>query len=468
MRFAFKNLLPHFLQRAQLPLLILVLASAALFIVRGPLRLLARSDYNDFVEPYVSARAWLAGGNPYDSTTVAEVWQSASGRPSSSRLAPMYPPTALPLLATIAWLNWPQALHVWVAINCAAAILLCVAVWQMGAGTLSKEARLIPLAVVLGFAPLHTGFATGQISFSVAALVVAAVWVRVHHPVLAGTILGSAAALKPQLVIFLLLFFVLAREHRIWISATFTGAIFAGVGLLRIQRLHPAWAQALESNAQYWFQPGSVHDYALGPNRFHLINLQMPSYAVLHSRTAANLFAWLMFSIALAIWGILVLRNTHQRLLALAGISAISLLPAYHRTYDAGLLVLAIVWALPQFLITRCRVAAASLICLLAFMFPTGAFLGGATMQGRIPGNVATSWWWQSVILPHQGWALLALVWLLIAALGTNSTNVADCASKSPPASPTRFSAPSDTRFTASGADSWSARTCQGNALVPR
>ena len=461
-------MLPHFLQRAQLPLLILVLASAALFIVRGPLRLLARSDYNDFVEPYVSARAWLAGGNPYDSTTVAEVWQSASGRPSSSRLAPMYPPTALPLLATIAWLNWPQALHVWVAINCAAAILLCVAVWQMGAGTLSKEARLIPLAVVLGFAPLHTGFATGQISFSVAALVVAAVWVRVHHPVLAGTILGSAAALKPQLVIFLLLFFVLAREHRIWISATFTGAIFAGVGLLRIQRLHPAWAQALESNAQYWFQPGSVHDYALGPNRFHLINLQMPSYAVLHSRTAANLFAWLMFSIALAIWGILVLRNTHQRLLALAGISAISLLPAYHRTYDAGLLVLAIVWALPQFLITRCRVAAASLICLLAFMFPTGAFLGGATMQGRIPGNVATSWWWQSVILPHQGWALLALVWLLIAALGTNSTNVADCASKSPPASPTRFSAPSDTRFTASGADSWSARTCQGNALVPR
>ncbi len=412
--------MPHFLQRAQLPLLILVLASAALFIVRGPSRLLVRSDHNDFIEPYASARAWLAGGNPYDSTTVAEVWRAASGRTSSSRMAPMYPPSALPLLATIAWLDWPEALHVWVAINCAAAILLCVAVWQMGAGTLPKQARLVLLAIVLGFAPLHTGFAAGQVSFSVAALVVAAVWVRAHHPVLAGTMLGSAAALKPQLVIFVLLFFVLAREHRIWISATFTGAIFAGVGLLRIQRLYPAWAQALESNAQFWFQPGSVHDYALGPNRFHLVNLQMPSYAVLHSRTAANLFAWLMFSIALTIWGILVLRNTHQRLLALAGISAISLLPAYHRTYDAGLLVLAIVWALPQFLITRCRVAAASLICLLAFMFPTGAFLSRATMRGRIPADLATSWWWQSVILPHQGWALLALVWLLIVALGTN------------------------------------------------
>ena len=68
----------------------------------------------------------------------------------------------------------------------------------------------------------------------------------------------------------------------------------------------------------------------------------------------------------------------------LSAITVISLLPVYHRFYDATLLVLPLCWAFVS--LRRERVAAVvSLGLMLPFLIPGGALLDTMQIAGRIP-----------------------------------------------------------------------------------
>ena len=403
---------------------VLLLASGVLFIWRGPVRAVSR-DYPDFREPYASARAWFYGNNPYSEISVGQAWQSGYGEASAVRIAPMYPPSTLPFIAAFAWLKWPMARSVWLSLNICAAFLFCVATFRLIPTSLEIHSRLLVLATVLAFAPLHTGFGAGQISFFVIALVIVAIWQGKNNPTLAGMVLGFATALKPQLVLPLVGYYYVIKEQRKCFSAIITFLVLTVIGVGHIHNTFPGWVHALSNNAQYWFQPGSVHDYAEGPNRFHLINAQMPLYTIVHSRTWANSVAWLVFILMAWCWIRLLLVPARHALLGVAGICAITLIPTYHRGYDAGLLVVALVWALPQAIATRDRISIAALVCLSAFLFPSAAALGKLTVSGNaLPKYISEASWWRVLVLPHQGWALIGLSLVLIHAYRTHRYNL--------------------------------------------
>ena len=78
-------------------------------------RALLRSNslwMSDLTAPYVSARLWLSGGNPYDSHIFLSTW-AASGAPESglkqflSEMHSVYPPPTLLVMAPMALIRWP-------------------------------------------------------------------------------------------------------------------------------------------------------------------------------------------------------------------------------------------------------------------------------------------------------------------------------------------------------------------------
>ncbi len=106
-------------------------------------------------------------------------------------------------------------------------------------------------------------------------------------------------------------------------------------------------------------------------------------------------------------------RDPRLELLDLSAIAVISLLPIYHRFYDAALLVLPLGWALVSFRRPR-RFAVLSLLMMTPFLIPGGTLLETMEVSGRIPAWLANRWWWQTFVMAHEVWMLLLLSLLLL------------------------------------------------------
>ena len=113
-----------------------------------------------------------------------------------------------------------------------------------------------------------------------------------------------------------------------------------------------------------------------------------------------------------------------SELLALAGLCAISLLPIYHRVYDAALLTTALAWALAELDGPRRRWAIVLIVSMLPFFVP---FDFVRSIGYRLPGisAMSTTWWWQSLVAPHYAWGLLALTLGLLATMSAQAATVA-------------------------------------------
>ncbi len=89
----------------------LLFLAGAKFLIRGPVRgLNPEMGGNDLTGPYVAARAWMQGSPPYQAPNLVRIWTSLGEEPidisaSSNdpvRVRPIYPPTALALVAPFA------------------------------------------------------------------------------------------------------------------------------------------------------------------------------------------------------------------------------------------------------------------------------------------------------------------------------------------------------------------------------
>ena len=99
----------------------LILLAAGEFLLRGPMRALGPgAGFNDFLPPYVQAKAWVQGIDPYSPTSLLELWPAeatrfeflpkevADGSLVTKRGIPTaYPPTCFLLLAPFMLLSWP-------------------------------------------------------------------------------------------------------------------------------------------------------------------------------------------------------------------------------------------------------------------------------------------------------------------------------------------------------------------------
>ncbi|MBZ5547274.1 MAG: DUF2029 domain-containing protein [Acidobacteriia bacterium] len=421
-------------RRWSLILWFLILLSGTEFIVRGPLRFAHARDFNDFISPYIQSKAWMKGMDPYSPASLVRLWPREAEQPEFLEkdlvngtlvlrrgIPTAYPLTALFVLAPMTILPWPLAHAVWLVINVMAYAFMGLSLASLMHLQWNELRTYVFCAFLLALAPFHTGLAAGSIAIVVVSITaVVCLAAERRHDILAGTLLAIAVSLKPQIALPFLLYFLLCRRWRLAGTAIGIVALVAALAVLRLTIAGAPWLGNYLDDNRILFSRGSLGDFTeANPIRFGLVNLQVLHYVLFHDRATANGLA-LTVGILAGLWWLFLLsrRSANGRhLLALSALVVISLLPVYHRLYDASLLVFPLAWSLTE-LRGKIRSLGNITFCLiLPFLVPGGTLLEQMQLRGYVGATVRGTWWWSAMVMPHQVWAILILSVVLLKAM---------------------------------------------------
>jgi hypothetical protein len=412
---------------------VLLLLASAEFLQRGPIRFARANDFNDFLSPYVQTTAWMKNMDPYSPRNLVALWPRdaaqftflktdlADGSLVSKRGIPTaYPPASFVLLAPVAWLPWSVAERVWLGISLLAfgatlwsLIALADFHWQ-------EKRTYLFLALALALAPFQSGLAVGSIVIVAVGLCALAMWSADRRwSVAAGVLLGIAIGLKPQIGLPFLLYYLLTRRWRVVTITVTVLAILVATAVLPLTMNHTPWVDYYRYDNRTLFARGSLGDFTeSNPLRFGLINLQVLLATFVPSRAGANVAALVMTGILGLLWLLLLWRRTERKhgLLNLSALAVLSLLPVYHRLYDASLLIFPLAWSLAALPESRSKLEKGTLLLILVFLVPGGSALEQLQRTGYLVA-LRDSWWWNHIFMPHQVWALLVISLLLLLAM---------------------------------------------------
>jgi glycosyl transferase family 87 len=415
-------------------LILLILLSGTEFIVRGPVRFARNRDFNDFISPYIQSTAWAKGIDPYSPASLVRLWPVEAERPEfldqdltngtlllKRGIPTAYPLTTLLVLAPITILPWPLAHAVWLALNVLAYAAMGLSLALLIHLGWNETRTYIFCAFLPALAPFHTGMAAGSIAIvAVAMTAVVCVAAERRQDILAGTLLAIAVSLKPQIGLPFLLYFLLCRRWRLAGTAIGIVALAAALAVLRLTIAGTPWLENYLFDNRMLFSRGSLGDFTeANPIRFGLVNLQVLLYVIFHDRAIASGLA-LTVGVSAGLWWLLLLNRqsgSGQHLLALSTLVVISLLPVYHRLYDASLLVFPLAWSLTD-LTGKLRSLGNITFCLiLPFLVPGGTLLEQIELRGYVSAAVRSAWWWNAMVMPHQVWVLVILGVVLLEAM---------------------------------------------------
>lgn len=289
---------------------------------------------------------------------------------------------------------------------------------------LSTSQRYWFLGLVLALAPLHTGISVGNVSVLSIALCALAVWADASgNEKFTGFLLALGGCLKPQLGVWFVLYFLIRRRWRtVWTSAGFGIAVLI-VGVLRLQLDGVDWLQSFLSNAREFSLSNPTVQFATNdPIRFTLLNLQVPLYSWFGRAAIASAVSWVVSALLIGVWvgAVIKTESRSPRVLGISALLIASLLPSYHRNYDALLLAFPLCWVVSVDSSRRMRLAVVALT--VPFFIPGPALLRVLADRGSIQTRLTQSVLWEAVIMPHETWALLALAMLLLYALAISVT----------------------------------------------
>ncbi|MBZ5614975.1 MAG: DUF2029 domain-containing protein [Acidobacteriia bacterium] len=421
--------MPPLSARSKSLLILLVLLALSEFVVRGPARFLRAAEFNDFISPYIQSRALVKGMDPYSPEVLLRLWPTegarrpdfvardlADGSLIMKRGIPTaYPLTCLLLLAPLAVLPWPVACFTWLVITVSLILGLIWSLLALGGFGYNDWRAYLFVAFSLALAPLHTGLAAGSIVISTVSLCGIALALEERgRKIIAGILFGIAVCLKPQIGLPFLVYYLLRRH---WRLAGVAAGVVVTTALLAMARLAISgtpWLQNYRLDNKVLLATGMLSDFTeRNPIRFSLINLQVLFYALLHHAVAANVLALTVSAALFGIWVWLVLRNRSLVvLLSMGTLAVLSLLPVYHRLYDAFLLIFPLCWSLKEF--SGSKAARGAFLLMLPFLVPGGSALELFQLRGQIPEAIAHSWYWTRFVMPHQIWFLLLLSLLLL------------------------------------------------------
>jgi hypothetical protein len=435
-----------------------LLASLAEFAVRGPIRAFRAMEWNDFLAPYIQAKAWVKGRDPYSVQNLISLWppdnerpvwvdrDAANGTLELKRGMPTpYPISSLVIIAPFGVFSWRVAVFLWIVVCIAAVVFSPVGLLSICGYSLWDFRAQLFLAAAFALAPFHTGLATANPAMLAVSLTVATVWFsRCGWQKFAGIVLGVAICLKPTVAVGLLLYYLIRRRWKVATVALVFTAMIVAAGVLRMMLAGVPWLTSYIGDTQRIFAPGSLADFARGDAiRFNMINLQVLLYSLLNNASLANSLSRL-FVIALTGWWLAVFLRRREpgeratkrppdqlseidstwqselrvELAAIGAVFVLTLISGYHRFYDAALLI----WPLAGsiLLVRRIPVTIATLLPIAPFLISGPPFFAELSSDGRIPAAITHSWCWNAIIFPHEVWALLCLAIVLLYFGGQN------------------------------------------------
>lgn len=301
---------------------------------------------NDFSDPYCASLLWRKGQNPYDSSLATKTNQAMAH--VSIRIVPVYPPTAYVLISPFTFLHWRAANLLWSILGLVGVGSLAYTIPGIAGLTFAGNRAWFVAACVFCAVPLQTSLHVANSSAIAIAVCVLGVYLAGSRKELfSGLLLAIGMCLKPQLGIWFFIFYVIRRRWRMVLPAT----IFAGAVTLIAFSIMPVTPSTFlhdyRSNLHYWFDPGRMNDFsAANPFSFQLVNTQVLVGQVFHDNAAATLVAWTLFAVSAMTWGWRMLRcSVEDDLLALSSVLALGMIPLYHRSYDAAIVLLSLAWS---------------------------------------------------------------------------------------------------------------------------
>ncbi len=400
---------------------LLAVAVAGELLLRGPVRGLG--DSQDLAVHLGGARAWLQGGDPYDSLQLAAAFRAGGGpealTPTGAWMPSVYPSTTYALEAPLALLGWRAAV---VALQAGSLLLVVVALIRLARAARLPPERAGPFVLAgLALAPLHTGFAMGQIAVPAAALLVLGWSERRARPALSGVLMALGVALKPSLALPVMVA-ALARPCRRWAwpaAAVLVGLV--AVGELRLALAGHLGLSSWLRNVAIAAGPGGMNSAApANPARLTILGWevllqQLPAgarpYAGAVCLALAAPLLWAAFRRLRAAG------DAEAQLYPLSLLCLVALLATYHRTYDAVLLWFPLAALARDWTVLGRPVRLLVALVYAGFLVPGPVALDLLARAGRVPAAVATSAAWRLLVLPYQTWLLTAaaagLAWAL-------------------------------------------------------
>lgn len=354
-------------RRKQLAVLLVCIALSTLWsyqirrAFQGPLKM------PDFAEIYYGARCIVLHQDPYNPNTVLREFKAENPRPRTDPMAAesarlvvtvgVNLPTTLFAAVPLALLPWPIAQNLWTLLSAALLALAAFLICDLAPAAPVLSAGLAAF-MLLNCEELLTA---GNLAGIVIGLCLVAVWcfLKDRYALAGVLLLALSLILKPHDAGLVWLYFLLAGGS-LRKRALQTLALAAILGLLAaiwIAPVSPHWIQELHNNLATVAAPGSTSDPSLtaltGRSAGEIIDLQAALSIFKNDPRFYDPLSYLIAGSLILAWAIAAVRKrfSHQSaLLALAAISALSLLPLYHRTHDAKILLLtvpacALLWA---------------------------------------------------------------------------------------------------------------------------
>jgi hypothetical protein len=324
--------------------------SALIFLVLGG-RYVFHSTI-DLVNVYSGARCLINGCNPYDTTQLDEQYTQAGGKPDERlpwyREVPMYPPSTFLVLTPLTLLRFQAARVLWYLLNGSLFIISAVLVFSLCP---RSHRWLATILVALILASSGTTLVLGNPAFFAISLLIIGTYLFLRGRFLPlGTfLLMLSLAVKPPIGGLIVLYFLVRGIHRRYAAAAVAGALALLLCAGVILSLHPRsvdWASTLRANISTAEEPGGVNDFRPNDKEgYYFVNLQAVTSVFFTDAREFNAVAWAIFLVLFAVWVAAVLRtnpNQEAQFLLIGSLAVLSLMPVYHRFYDARLLLISI------------------------------------------------------------------------------------------------------------------------------
>lgn len=345
-------------QKARRDGLLLLIIGGAVFVLLGvALFNAAAAPSADFKALFYPAKSLLKSSDPYLESSILPIYQADKAHfPDDDWKAleiatrNVYPPTAFTVMLPFALLPWGPAHILWLMLTVAGILFASFLVWNITA----NSGPIIAGALV-GFFLINSELLV--ISSNAAGIVVSlcvfAVWSFLNDRYVALGILCMAISLsiKPQETGLVWLYFLLAGQiYRKRALQTLLVAIVTSLpAVLWIGHIAPHWLGEWHANLAVFSAHGGINDPGPSSSGGHglamVISLQAIASVFRDDPRVYNWASYLICAPLLLIWGFITLcsATTPRNIwLALASIAALSMLPVYHRQYDAKLLLLTV------------------------------------------------------------------------------------------------------------------------------